>query len=169
MSLALVAVTAADFDWIYAHMSGHSRYHNLHLREACQRNKRRDLRYLHAMHAHSSREIEGMISGRGVFWHYKLVRTRTRTQLNVLVEPSDPAARSRIQRRFLQEIQARIAQETAGGIYYPSRTPGQYYLRRWSGGTPATHQVCRQAVAAGVLDARFVSRLASWNLQLLCP
>jgi hypothetical protein len=171
MSLALVALSPTDFQTIYDHLTTHKPpYRNMHLREACQRNGKRDLRYLHAMHANrGAPEIEGMVSGPGVFWHYKIVNARIRTQLNVLVETASPKAKARMLRRFLAEINGRIQQETAGSQYFPTRTPGQLYLRRKRPGTSATHPHCTQAVAQQVLDGRFVSSLAAWELELLRP
>ncbi len=68
MSLALLQVAPSDLALIYGHLATHTRYRNMHLREACQRNGKRDLRYLHAMYALKAQgTIEGMISGPGVF------------------------------------------------------------------------------------------------------
>jgi hypothetical protein len=172
MSLALVAIPPFDFDLIYQHLVSHNhRYRNMHLREACQRNKARDLRYLHAIYANQgpTPEIEGMISGPGVFWHYKLARSSSRTQLNVLSQRGSPKALARIERRFLREIIARMRHEQSGVVHYPSRTAGQFYLRRSIPGMLPTHQSCVIAVSAGVLDPMFVSRLSAWNLELLHP
>ena len=74
MSLTQVTITPAEFDLVYNHIVSYMpRYQNMHLREACQRNNRRDLRYLHAMHAPtgSKKVIDGIISGPGVFWNYQ--------------------------------------------------------------------------------------------------
>ena len=172
MSLALVTVSTTDFDVIHQHLLSHNpRYSNMHMREACQRNGKRDLRYLHAMRIapRASNVIEGMISGPCVYWRYQLVRTRSRTQLNVLSDRGAPKARARLARRFMTEIMRRIAQERAGSTHHPRRTPGQFYLRRSQFGSQASHPNCRQAVTAGVLDSAFVSQLASWDLQLLRP
>ena len=171
MSLALLRVQVSDFDAIFDHLTSRPRYENMHLREACQRNNQRDLRYLHAMRANGNGapEIEGMISGPGVFWHYKLTKSKGRTQLNVLSQRGSPAALARMQRRFLVEIVARIKQEQSGEVHHPSLTSGQFYLRRANPGMPANHRNCVDAVSDGVLDQRFVSRLAAWNLQLLHP
>jgi hypothetical protein len=172
MSLALVTLQPSDFDLIYYHLLSYKPpYRNMHLREACQRNNKRDLRYLHGMYAKpgASREIEGMISGPGVLWHYKLIGTKWRTQLNVLLEQGTPKALARIRTRFLSEIMTRIDEEQSGSLYFPSRTPGQFYLRRRIPGIAVSHRTCARAVAAGVLDRRFVSQLAQWNFELLCP
>lgn len=172
MSLALVSVSTTDYDWIRDHLLNRDpRYSNMHLREACQRNRRRDLRYLHAMHVDRAKPtaIEGMISGPGVYWHYRLIRAEARTQLNVLTERGTSAALDRISRRFLREVMDRITHERSGVTHYPRRTSGQYYLRRGLQGMPASHPNCQRAVAAGVLDAAFVARLAPWKLQLLHP
>lgn len=141
----------------------------MHLREACQRDGARDLRYLHAMFATrgTAREIEGMISGPGVFWHYDLVRSASRIQLNVRSQIGSPRALERMQRRFLPEIVDRVVQEQSGALHYPTRSAGQFYLRRSIPGMAPTHPNCRAAVTAGVLDRRFVSRLQHWSLELL--
>lgn len=173
MKLALAIVPQSDFDHIVGHMLSYKPpYRNMHLRVACQRKKKRDLRYLHAMYVNaglSRPEIEGMISGPGVFWHYKLIRTAKRTQLNVLVERGSSKELERIGDRFLQEIHARIVQDQAATTHHPVRTRGQFYLRRWHPGSPASHRNCLRAVNAGVLDSAFVSKLAAWDLELLCP
>jgi hypothetical protein len=172
MSLAYVTVTPSDFDLIYGHLESHKPpYRNMHMREACQRSRKRDLRYLHGMYARPgvSNEIEGMISGPEVFWHYKIVKGKLRTQLRVLREWGSPEALDRIGRRFFSEVMNRIAQEREGEVHYPKRTPGQFYLRRSEPGMVATHPTCRRAVTAGVLDQRFVSQLLPWGLELLGP
>lgn len=169
MSLANVAVSTSDFDHIYHHVSTHlPKYRNMHLREACQRNGARDLRYLHALRVvpGDAPAIEGMISGPGVFWHYVLVRTRTKTQLNVLAEVGTPKDLARIETRFLAEIMKRIAQEGASGQPYANYSPGQFYLRRRAPGMSATHPTCRAAVGRRVLDRRFVAVLSPWKLEL---
>jgi hypothetical protein len=172
MSLALVSVSRSDFNFIYSHLlTRDPRYRNMHLREACQRNNLRDLRYLHAMHANASAlpEIEGMISGPGVFWHYKLLAVGSATQLNVLSERGSSKALARMQRTFLSEVFARVQLEQSGVVHHPVRTPGQFYLRRSIPGMPATHPTCRLAVTAGALDNEFASRLAVWQLEVLHP
>lgn len=172
MSLAQVQLSLSDFSLIHEHIASKPRYRNMHLREACQRNGERDLRYLHAMHAaQDRRDIEGMIAGPGVFWHYKLTPTRFATQVSVLVDRGAPRDRARIGRRFLKEILTRIQQEREreqeGSEYFPTRTPGQFYLRRRAPGMPSTHPNCRVAVTARVLDPQFVANFAAWNLELL--
>ncbi len=172
MSLALVAVATSDFDEIYGHVASHMpKYQNMHLREACQRGKRRELRYLHAIRVRPgpARVLDGMISGPDVLWRYELIRTRTRTQLNVLVDEASAKARDRIGARFLKEIKDRVDEEKRGFQYYPSLIPGQFYLRRWLPGMPASHPNCARAVAAGALDRRFVSQILPWGFRLLCP
>lgn len=175
MSLALVHVPVADFQSIYTHVSTQkptqkAAYRNMHLRERCQRNGLKDLRYLHAMYASpTSAEIEGMISGPNVFWHYRLRVANAQTQIQVLVQQSTARDAVRIQRRFLLEIQTRIRQEQAGTQHYPRLTPGQFYLRRRIPGINRAHANCRAAVANGSLDQRFVSQLHGWNLELLHP
>lgn len=172
MSLALVQVASTDFDWIYGHLVSHNpKYRNMHLRETRTRNKQRELRYLHAMHAkpNGPREIEGMISGPDILCHYKLMGRKRHTQLNVLVEQADPKAQERLGRRFLTEVMARIDEERVGNEYFPRRTPGQFYLRRKEPGMPATHPNCMAAIAEGVLDLQFVSLLSPWGFELLHP
>jgi hypothetical protein len=172
MSLALVTVTSADFDFIYAHLRSHApTYQNMHLREACQRNKKRDLRYLHAMRPKpgDAKVIEGMISGPGVLWEYALIRTRTGTQWNVMTNEAPPRQHRRIGAQFLKEVMKRIREEKAGFDGFPSRTRGQYYLRRHATGTPINHPTCKRAIADRVLDERFLATVLPWGFQLLCP
>lgn len=173
MSLAQTAVAPADFDLIYEHVTTHKvPYTNMHMRQARKRNGSRVLRYLHAVYAPPPTgrpRIDGMISGPDVFWQYQLIRTRTRTQLNLLAESAPQNELERIQRRFLSEIMSRISQERSGTIHHPRRLAGQYYLRRARPGTSPSHPHCQEAVRHAVLDARFVSTLESWDLQLLHP
>jgi hypothetical protein len=168
LSLAKVLVPVSDFEVIHDHVLNHyPQYRNMHLREHCQRDGERDLLYLHAMRAvpGSSKKLEGMISGPGLYWHYVL----TQKQITVLHEPTSEKARKRIEKYFLTEILERVALERSGEKHYPKRKKGQFYLKRGAVGTPATHRHCVSAVATGALDRRFVSVLQLWNLELLCP
>lgn len=172
MSLAIVSVATTDFDLIHQHLMTHKPpYQNMHLRQARIRSKKRVLRYLHAMYASSGqrREIEGIVSGPEIFCHYKLIRTGTRTQLNVLAEQGLPAELTRIQAQFLKEILERVRVEKVDNVYFPSRLPGQYYLRRSRHGSPVSHRHCQRAVATHTLAPAFVSNLVAWDLELLCP
>lgn len=170
MSLALVQVSVTDFNTIYSHIAL-QKHSNMHLREARQKNKKRVLRYLHAMYAGTGRpEIDGVISGPGVFWHYKLLLTAAgQTRIRVLVQRGTAKDAARIQRTFLQEILARVAFEQTGKVHYPKRLSGQLYLRRNLSGTAASHAKCLSAVAAGELDPAFVAQLQPWNFELLRP
>lgn len=170
MGLARVALPTSDFDVIHDHLSTHrSNYLNMHLRETCQRNRVRDLRYLHALRvvAGQQREIEGMISGPGVFWHYKLIRTRMRTQINVFAEVGSSKELTRIEARFLPEIMKRVRQEQTPGPLYTNYSAGQYYLKRRASGMAATHSTCRAAVDLGVVDQRLVATLVPWKFALV--
>jgi hypothetical protein len=171
MSLAAVRIEHSEFDRIHDHLVSYKpRYRTMHLRQARYRNNKRELRYLHAMHAPGGTvgEIEGMISGPGVFWHYKILKNRFRTQLNVLSERGTDKDLTRIH-RFLNEVFERIELEQ-GDVDHPViRLPGQFYLRRKVGGASATHPHCQLAVAKKVLDSRFVSILEPWDLELVCP
>lgn len=172
MGLAAAIITLSEFHQIQGHLATHKPpYRTMHLRETRQRNRKRVLRYLHAMHTPvvSPNTVEGMISGPGVFWHYQLVGSRTRTQLNVLVEQGPADQLARIGDRFLPEILDRIAEEQAAAHPYPRYLAGQFYLRRKRGGAPLTHPACQHALKQGALDLRFVGRLAAWDLELLWP
>jgi len=171
MSLALVQISPADFHTIYGHLTNHKPpYSNMHLREVRQQNKQRQLRYLHAMHAAPSRaEIEGMLSGPGVFFHYKMNLARGQTQLQVLQQQCAQKEATRIQQRFLPEILKRIAVERAGTKPFPRLITGQFYLRRRRPGMAASHANCQAAVAKKVLDPRFVAQLHDWDFELRHP
>jgi hypothetical protein len=172
MSLALADTAQLDFDALYTHLVGHRKgYRCMHMREACKRGGRRDLRYLHAMRATEGRddEIEGVISGPGLLWHYKLMRVHGRTQLVVLREDGPPRALQRMGQRFTREILKRIRQEQnakRGPVRY---TTGQYYLRRAQPGFAATHPLCARAVTERVVDPLLVSKLELWQLKLHHP
>lgn len=172
MSLANVALASSDFELIHDHLMSHEpRYRNMHLREVRQRAKKRVLRYLHAMRAlpGEPKTIEGMISGPGVLWHYRIAQTKRRTQLSVLQERGDAEDLERIGRRFLIEIRKRVSFERSGERHRPKRLKGHFYLRRGLPGTPSSHPTCRLAVGEGVLDELFVSKLSGWGFELLCP
>lgn len=169
MSLALVRFSASDFQVIHHHLTSHKPgYRNMHLRKWCVRNGHRGLRYLHAMYANSSTEIEGMISGPNIFCHYKLISVSGRTQINVVTEQCLPAEKRRFQRYFLTDILRRIREERAmTGNVRPRYARGQYYLRRQRTGMSASHSFCRTAVATGSLHQLFVAQLQPWRLGLL--
>lgn len=181
MSLSIATVSRSDFDTIYDHVITHRapRYSNMHARQHCYRKKRRVLKYLHGVYAsvvNGTRVIEGAISGpctaaTPLYWHYKLMPTRTQTQLVVIAEVAPAAERARMGRVFVRELLRRVRDEQSfvAGPWSPTRLPGQWYLRRELGGMSANHPYARQAVSAGDLDARFVARLASWDLRLIRP
>jgi hypothetical protein len=97
------------------------------------------------------------------------VRSRFGVQINVLSDQSTPKERARMHRRFLAEVFERVTHEQSGTRHYPTRTAGQFYLRRGLPGSSPSHQSCRAAVAAGVLDPRFVGILSAWGFDLLHP
>lgn len=170
MGLAVAKIQPSQFQLLHNHLISHKPpYRTMHMREARYRNKKRVLHYLHAMHAPAqyANVIEGMISGPGVFWHYELIGSSSVTQLNVKAERGTPADKNRIGTAFLAEILRRIAAEQKGSSFHPTYLPGQFYLRRKRGGMDAGHPNCQTAVTQGVLDARFVSQLAPWDLELL--
>lgn len=179
MGLAQVQISVADFHTIHGHIVAHMPNHrNMHMREARQRKRRRNLRHLHAMYAPvSSNVIEGMISGPGVFWQYRLILAGAVTQIQVLVQVSSPADDQRLGGRFLRDVLARVASEQAlaqaiaagAKRYSPRYIAGQFYLRRALPGMLATHQSCQAAVSSGVLAQTFVSQLHAWNFELLHP
>lgn len=168
MGLAAAVITPSDFHQIRTHLANHKPpYRCMHLRETRQGG--RTLRYLHALHAPSSNPnmVEGKISGPGVFWHYELIGSRTRTQLNVRFEKGPPDERERIGQHFLPEILDRIAEEQAGAHPHPKYLAGRFYLRRKPGGAAPSHSACQEAIKQGVLDPRFVASLSAWDLTLL--
>jgi hypothetical protein len=172
MSLALATIDLSDFDFIYNHLLSHKPpYRNMHLRQTRQQNGRRLLRYLHTLHANRSAhdEIEGMMSGPEVFWHYRLRRGTRSVQLTLISENATPRELARIPERFLPEIRARIMQERAGGDHHPKRLRGQLYLRRRNPGMPSTHHNCVRAVEDDALDQAFVDQLLPWRFELVAP
>jgi hypothetical protein len=174
MGLALVQVPFTDFQDINDHLRTYMpRYQNMHLRQARQRNKRRVLRYLHAMYAPNAQQIDGMISGPGVYWSYNLFAAAGRTRIRVLANQASPADERRMERSFLQEVLRRVQEEQnfaqSPQRFAPRRLPGEFYLRRAQPGMSATHAHCVAATSSGALDPRFVSQLRGWNLELLHP
>lgn len=169
MSLARVNVPLPIFDAIHSHLVWNKPpYRNMHLREARYSQKKRVLRYLHAIHAarDAAYKVEGVISGPDVFWQYELLRYKSRTQLNLIAEDAPPDALDRIERTFLPEILQRIREEQRREKFNPKRLSGQYYLIRDRDGSLPSHPDCKRAVAEGVLDEEFVEQLAPWALRL---
>ena len=176
MSLALVHVPLSDFQFVYDHMQTYrtpsGRLHqNMHLRKMRQEANEPQLRYLHAMFASPANEIEGAISGRGLFWRYKIKSANGRTQLQVLRRRCSRLSEdARLQRRFLPEILQRVREEQAGIEHPPPRLKaGEFYLRRSMPGMHSGHENCVTAVETGILDPDFVAELHGWNLMLLNP
>jgi hypothetical protein len=178
MSLAAVQVPIADFNKIRGHLVGHMpAYRNMHLRKPRQRKRTRNLRYLHAMYAPTTNEIVGMISGPGVFWHYRLSVVSQLTQIQVLAQVSPPDEDARLGASFLHDVLDRVDSEQAMALavaqgtakFYSNYLPSQFYLRRALPGMAASHQKCQAAVSTGALDPAFVAQLQSWNFELLYP
>jgi hypothetical protein len=170
MSLAFVVIPITEFEVLLNHLVFYAPpYRCMHLREARQRNSRRQLRYLHTLYATTLGEVEGMISGPDIFCHYRLRLVGSRTQVNLLAERGTPFELDRIARRYVIEVSRRIAAEQSDETHYPTRLPGQFYLRRRLPGMADSHANCLRAVAERVLDQQFVSQLAFWGLELLCP
>lgn len=171
MTLANVKMSGSDFSMIYRHISG-TKYSNMHLRQTKQSGGKRVLRYLHAMCAsRTAPEIEGMISGPNVFWHYKLIQAGVGlTQVQVLSHQSTPRDAARLQKRFVKDILDRVAVEQALNIRWKiKRISGQLYLRRSNVGMVASDPLCVSAVLAGRLSQSFVNKLAPWNFRLHVP
>lgn len=170
MSLALVHVSATEFQQLHDHLATFTRYQNMHMRQTRQQDGHRVMRSLHAVHANNPTEIEGMISGPELFVHYRLKSIGGQTQLRVLAEESSAKEQARTQSRFVRDILARVYEEqTRRRDQFPRRLSGQAYLQRSSPGMAAAHPHCASTVTAGLLDQRFVARLEGWNLKLLIP
>lgn len=174
MGLALVRVPLSDFQSINHHVRTHApTYQNMHLRQARYQNNQRVLRYLHAMHAPNAQQVDGMISGPGVFWSYQLLSSSGQTRIRVLAHQASQAEERRIEQRFLHEVLSRVQEERrfaqAQRTFGPRRIPGQFYLRRSNPGMLAAHPHAVVATSSRALDARFVGQLHAWNLMLLCP
>jgi len=177
MSLALVQISPADFQMLYDHLSTfRPRYKNMHMRQVRyvtvtnRPKKRMLLRYLHAMIATPTGEIEGVISGPSAFWDYRLKVSSGLPQIQVRVRRSSPEADARLRDRFVPEVLKRMRQEKeTHGDVFPKLTPGEFYLRRCRPGMLSTHANCLTAVSTGVLDQRFVDKLRAWNFALLHP
>jgi hypothetical protein len=186
MSLALVQISVSDFQLIRRHLMTHrtpsgSLHRNMHLRMARQValprvgnapiRHRSTLRYLHMLHAPTANgEIHGMISGPGVFWHYRVTATAAQTQVHVLTPPRSSAREAvRLQHRFLRDVLDRVHQEQSGDVHYPKRVDGEFYLLRQSPGMHVAHRHCQAAITTGALDRRFVEQIQAWNLALLRP
>lgn len=170
MSLGGVRVSSEDARYIRDHISTHPLgYGNMHLRIRCKRDGEYDLRYLHIMHVDGS-YIEGAISGRDIWWQYRIAPTG---QVTVLIDRAPPRERRRIEKRFLPEVFARVEGEKkqleSGEKYTPRYARGQFYLRRSHYGTLPTHPTAVAAVTEGVFAQPFVDLLAPWGFELLRP
>lgn len=170
MSLALVQVSATEFQTVHGHLTSFKPQHrNMHVRDTRQQNGHAVLRSLHAMFATASNEIEGMISGSGGFWHYRIRLVGGRTQMQALVQNCSAADAARIQRRFLPSILKRVRDEqtAAQRPHFSNLTQGQFYLQRHLGGMLPSHSHCLNTVSSGLLAQAFVSQLHPWNLRLI--
>jgi hypothetical protein len=173
MGLAAANLTRSEFETIHDHLTSHNpKCRNMHLRAVKYRGGKRGLRYLHAVHVPATdiAKLEGMICGPEVFWHYQIVHSKGRPQLNVLGEHGPDRELDRIGKRFVREILERIQKEQA--LREEIRTnylAGQFYLKRRQGGMPSSHRHCLRAVRQQVLNEQFVSKLQPWNLELVCP
>lgn len=171
MSLATVTINTTDFEDIYHHINNHKpKYKNMHLREACQVNKQRVLRYLHIMKSKPGNEIHGMISGPNIFCHYVIKKNNAgRVQINIHSETGTSKEIKRMAKNFVKEILSRVEFERGGSLHYPKRKQRQFYLIRNDPGTKATHKSCLVALNSGTLDASFLNQLSSWKFRLLYP
>lgn len=174
MSFALVVVSTTDFVILFDHLVNYMpQYRNMHLREARQLKSGRTLRYLHAMYAppDQTTQIVGAVSGPSIFWHYKIVRLATRTQITFLPgSHGAPKEEARLGARFVKEVMARVAEEQARTtVHHPKLLPGEFYLRRGTPGSDVSHLNCQLAMSSKVLHRSFVSYLKPWNLRLLRP
>lgn len=171
MSLALVQVSAADFQTVHGHLTSFKAQHrNMHVRDTRKQNNRTVMRSLHGLYATTNNEIEGMISGPGALWHYRIRLVGGRTQMQVLVQNCSSADATRIQRRFLPSILKRVQQEQARAAQqqqFSNLSAGQFYLQRHLGGMSSSHPHCKYTVANGLLAQAFVNQLQAWNLRLV--
>jgi hypothetical protein len=175
MGLADVSISVTDFQLIVAHLATYrtpsgALHRNMHMRQPKPKIRPATLRYLHAMCASRTNEIDGAISGPDVFWLYRIRMTNGRTQVDVLDRKCSAKEDTEIQGRFLKEVMGRVRQEQTGASHpYSNLIDGEFYLRRCMGGISPDHSRCARAVSEGTLHPRFVAQLEGWNLTLLCP
>nr|HMR07271.1 hypothetical protein [Polyangiaceae bacterium] len=113
MNLPLPTFEPLDYEVIHEHLVSYKPpFRNMHLREACQRNKKRVLRQLHAIFAvPGSAMIEGMISGPEVLFRYQITATGRHTQFSFIAGRGTAQVLSRIAERLRDNIMARIRME----------------------------------------------------------
>jgi hypothetical protein len=174
MSLAAIQISQDEWDLIYDHILSHRpKYQNMHMREARIQNKKRGLRYLHAMMARPKElEINGVLSGPDIFCRYTIIKNRFgKTQINVLSEKGSKEEKERLAKRFLVEILNRVEfeKENPNPEFSPKRTEGEFYLKRRVPGMPITHKNCQAALKKQSLDKAFLQVLEDWRLALLHP
>lgn len=174
MSLAAVKVQPSEWDLIYDHVLDFMpKYKNMHLREVKTVNKKRTLRYLHAMKADPEKpEIEGKISGPNIYCHYKLIKNKNGViQINVIDEQGSSKELSRLESRFVIEVLNRVDDEknNPNPGYGPKRTPGEFYLKRSDPGMNINHTNCQSALNASILEQAFLQSLEPWKFYLLNP
>ena len=175
MGLEDVSISVSDFQLIFAHLATYrtpsgALHRNMHMRQPKPKIRPATLHHLHAMFASRANEIDGAISGPGVFWLYRIRMANGRTQVDLLDRRCSAEEDLRIQGRFLKEVLGRVRQEQARVSHpYSNLIDGEFYLRRRMGGIPASHPKCDRAVSEGALHPRFVTQLQTWNLELLCP
>lgn len=162
MLLAPNSIPLVDFDKIHAHLLSHPNgYRNMHLRAPRIRQGKRTLRYFHVLRAGPGGAIEGMIAGPSIFIHYEIMRTPRGVQANIRAFRCPPKELSRLQRRFLPELLARVDQEAPRSQHSPKRLPNEIYLRRCKSPPTALD------VSASVLDPAFVAALPGWELEVI--
>ena len=155
----------STYEDVFEHLNN-CKYKNMHLREACQIDKQRCLRYLHIVRIKpDSSVVEGHISGPEINACYELLPNDV---IRFLELSGSKKNKIRIQNCLLKELNNRVNQEKNEGKHFPKRKKSQLYLSRWKEGMPADHEKCNQARAQG-LSNTFLSKLMPWKFRLIIP
>jgi hypothetical protein len=169
----LVTSTPGTLVSILTHLTVTKAAHrNIHLRETTVLQKKRSLRYLHAIVLQTNQKILGMASGPTMFVEYEIDFVNAVPQLNVLAYNWSGSTKDLVHfgKRFDATIAKRIKQELVTRAGPVRRTPGEYYLRRAPAGTPGSSvnaPQCIAAVGSKAVDQRLIGVLAPWRLQLV--
>ena len=171
MSQLTKELELTKFDNLFNHIRTYkANYQNMHLREVCQRNKKRCLRYLHIVHVKKDKVnvLEGVVSGREINVHYEIRRGLNRVSIRFLSLSGVDKEKVRFQERFVEELLNRMNYEKNNiEHHYPKREKKQFYIKRGIPGTLFNHKKCQRALDLGELSDLFLRKLHLWKFQLI--
>ena len=161
----------SEFNDLFTHIQTYKPdYQNMHLRETCQRDGKRCLRYLHLIHTKENKinVLEGVVSGRNINVYYEIHRGQKRVSIRFLKFLGTNQEKTRFQKNFVKELLRRMDYEKNSiEVHYPKRSKRRFYVRRGIPGTPFKSNKCQEALTSGELSGFFLRKLHLWNFQLI--